>query len=94
MAVKRISCEEALPGLGGVKIGDFWSWAYSDVPNNTDRAVFSVWSLVKRGINGVYHAVCAKHLQDYLNEYVYRYNRRNAGQEQFKKLLLRSVRST
>ena len=52
------------------------------------------WSLVKRGINGVYHGVSAKHLQGYLNEYVYRYNRRNEGQEQFKELLLRSVRST
>lgn len=52
------------------------------------------WSLVKRGINGVYHAVSAKYLQGYLNEYVYRYNRRNEGQEQFKELLLRSVRST
>ncbi len=51
------------------------------------------WSLVKRGINGVYHAVSAKHLQGYLNKYVYRYNRRNRGQEQFKELLLRSVRS-
>lgn len=49
---------------------------------------------MKRGINGVYHAVSAKHLQGYLNEYVYRYNRRNKGQEQFKELLLRSVRST
>ncbi len=52
------------------------------------------WSLVKRGINGVYHAVSAKYLQGYLNEYAYRYNRRNEGQEQFKELLLRSVRTT
>jgi transposase len=31
------------------------------------------WSLVKRGIDGVYHAVSAKHLQGYLNEYAWRY---------------------
>ncbi len=31
------------------------------------------WSLLKRGIDGVYHAVSAKHLQGYLNEYAWRY---------------------
>jgi hypothetical protein len=35
------------------------------------------WSLVKRGIGGVYHSVSAKHLQDYLNEYAFRYNHRD-----------------
>jgi transposase len=51
------------------------------------------WSLMKRGINGVYHAVSAKHLQGYLNEYAYRYNHRGKNQEQFKKLLLRAALS-
>lgn len=45
---------------------------------------------MKRGINGVYHAVSAKHLQGYLNEYAFRYNHRDKSQEQFKKLLLRA----
>ena len=35
------------------------------------------WSLVKRGISGVYHSVSAKHLQSYLDEYSFRYNHRN-----------------
>jgi transposase len=35
------------------------------------------WSLVKRGIGGVYHSVSAKYLQQYLDEYAYRYNHRN-----------------
>ncbi len=35
------------------------------------------WSLVKRGISGVYHAVSPKYLQSYLNEYTFRYNHRN-----------------
>lgn len=49
------------------------------------------WSLMKRGINGVYHAVSAKHLQGYLNEYTFRYNHRSKAEVQFKKLLLRAA---
>jgi transposase-like protein len=49
------------------------------------------WSLVKRGIGGVYHAVSAKHLQGYLNEYAWRYNRRNDARAQFETLLLRAA---
>lgn len=49
------------------------------------------WSLVKRGIGGVYHSVSAKHLQGYLNEYAWRYNRRNEGQAMFEALLLRAA---
>jgi transposase len=49
------------------------------------------WSLMKRGINGVYHAVSAKHLQGYLNEYTFRYNHREKGENQFYKLLLRAA---
>lgn len=49
------------------------------------------WSLVKRGINGVYHSVSAKHLPGYLNEYAWRYNHRKDGQAQFAGLLLRSA---
>lgn len=35
------------------------------------------WSLLKRGINGVYHSVSKKHMQNYINEYVFRYNNRD-----------------
>jgi len=34
------------------------------------------WSILKRGISGVYHAVSPKYLQRYLDEYVFRYNHR------------------
>lgn len=50
------------------------------------------WSLVKRGIGGVYHSVSAKHLQGYLNEYVWRYNHRDDERAQFETLLLRASR--
>jgi transposase len=45
------------------------------------------WSLVKRGIGGVYHSVSKKYLQTYLDEYSYRYNRRSVGQPMFTSLL-------
>jgi transposase-like protein len=45
------------------------------------------WSLVKRGIGGVYHSVSRKYLPTYLDEYSFRYNRRTAGQPMFTSLL-------
>lgn len=36
------------------------------------------WSLTKNGIRGVYHNVSAKYLQNYLNEYAFRFNRRKS----------------
>lgn len=47
------------------------------------------WSLVKRGINGVYHAVSPKYLQNYLTEYSYRYNHRHDEQPMFISFLAR-----
>lgn len=60
-----------------------------DVHVNT---IEGFWSLVKRGIGGVYHAVSSKHLQGYLNEYSWRYNHRNRGRVMFETLLLRALR--
>lgn len=60
-----------------------------DIHTNT---IEGFWSLVKRGISGVYHAVSAKHLQGYLNEYAWRYNHRNRGRAMFETLLLRTLR--
>ena len=47
-----------------------------DVHTNT---IEGFWSLVKRGIGGVYHSVSQKYLQSYLDEYSFRYNRRDQG---------------
>lgn len=41
------------------------------------------WSLVKRGIDGVYHKVNREYLQNYLNEYAFRYNRRKDEKPMF-----------
>lgn len=53
------------------------------------NSVEGFWSLVKRGIGGVYHSVGQKYLQSYLDEYVFRYNRRDMGNHQFRALLER-----
>ena len=45
------------------------------------------WSLVKRGIDGCYHAVSPKYLQSYLNEYQFRYNHRLEEQPMFLSVL-------
>jgi len=47
------------------------------------------WSLVKSGIRGAYHGVSAKHLQAYLDEYVFRYNHRDSPAGMFWAMLSR-----
>jgi transposase len=61
-----------------------------DVHTNT---IEGFWSLVKRGLGGVYHSVSAKHLDGYLNEYAWRYNRRGEKDERslFAQFLLRAA---
>ncbi len=56
------------------------------------NSVEGLWSLIKRGIGGVYHSVSRKHLQSYLDEYCFRYNRRQMGNQQFKSILVRASR--
>jgi len=61
-------------------------YVMGDVHTNT---IEGFWSLVKRGIGGVYHSVSAKHLQSYLDEYSFRYNRRDSGNLIFLAILQR-----
>ena len=55
------------------------------------QTIDGFWSLVKRGIGGVYHSVSKKQLQGYLNEYAWRYNHRDDARAKFETLLLRSA---
>ncbi len=41
------------------------------------------WSLLKRGIGGVYHSVSEKYLQGYINEYGFRFNHRKDEKPMF-----------
>jgi transposase-like protein len=63
---------------------------YVDGDTHTNT-IEGFWSLVKRGIGGTHHAVSAKHLQGYLNEYVWRYNHRDDARSMFDLLLTRAA---
>jgi len=52
------------------------------------------WSLIKRGIGGTHHSVSQKFLQDYLNEYAFRYNRRNVPKPMVTQILERVCERT
>lgn len=49
------------------------------------------WSLLKRGIFGIYHFTSKKHLQLYVDEFVYRYNTRQTTENQRFNLLLSNL---
>jgi len=55
-------------------------YVVGDVHTNTIEGFFG---LVKNGIRGVYHSVSRKHLQGYMDEYAFRYNRRKSDQPMF-----------
>ena len=61
-------------------------WVHGDAHTNT---IEGFWSLLKRGIGGVYHSVSLKYLQSYLNEYSFRYNHRNDEVPMFQTMLSR-----
>ena len=64
-----------------------------DSTNNPDhmRWAHKAISNAKAFIAGTYHGIKGKHLQAYLDEYDYRYNRRNFQGEWFNRLLQAAV---
>jgi transposase len=55
------------------------------------QTIEGFWSTVQNGIRGVYHSVSKKYLQTYLDEYSFRYNRRDQGNLIFNAFLKRVV---
>jgi len=55
-------------------INHSYEYARGDIHTNT---IESFWAILKRGIIGQFHKVSKKYLQQYLDEFEYRYNRRN-----------------
>jgi transposase-like protein len=51
------------------------------------QTIEGFWSTVQNGIRGVYHSVSKKYLQTYLDEYSFRYNRRDQGNLIFTSIL-------
>lgn len=49
------------------------AFAIGDVHTNN---IESFWATLKRGILGIYHHVSVEYLQNYINEFCFRYNHR------------------
>lgn len=47
------------------------------------QTVEGFFGLFKNGVRGVYHAISTTYLQNYLDEYAFRYNRRDSSQPMF-----------
>ena len=62
----------------GVIRHDLKQYVKGDIHTNTIEGYFSI---LKRGINGVYQHVSKKHLQRYLHEFDFRYNTRKTDDE-------------
>ena len=55
------------------------------------NTIENFWSILKRGIVGIYHFVSKKHLARYLDEFTFRYNTRGFSEEERFNYLLSNV---
>jgi len=66
-------------------VAHFKQYVKDDVHTNN---IESVWSLLKRGINGVFHHISTKHLQAYLDEFSFRFSFRKDKGSMFDAVLM------
>jgi hypothetical protein len=64
-----------------------WEYVRGNIHTNT---IEWFWSLLKRGIIGIYHFTSKKHLQKYVDEFVFRYNTRDMPEWERFNLLLKN----
>lgn len=55
------------------------------------NGIESFWATLKRGVYGIYHQISFKYLQNYIDEFCFRYNHRNSNSI-YDRLLLQSIR--
>ena len=56
--------------------------------NTYTNNIEGFWSMLKSGIYGIYHFTSKKHIQDYIDEFVFRYNTRMMNEfNRFKNML-------
>lgn len=75
----------AYRGLGTIyvhEVVDHKSKEYVNDCGFTTNSIEGFWSLLKRGIIGIYHFTSRKHLQKYVDEFAFRYNTRLNGTAQ------------
>ena len=61
------------------------------VGDNYTNTIEGFWSILKRGIIGIYHLTSRKHLQRYVNEFAFRYNTRKISEKERFDLLLQNI---
>lgn len=61
------------------------------IGENHTNTIEGFWSIMKRGIVGVYHLTSRKHLQRYVNEFTFRYNTRKISEKERFDLLLQNT---
>jgi hypothetical protein len=62
-----------------------------EVTKTTLRWVHITISNAKRNLLGVYHTISRTHLQNYLNEFCYKLNRRYFGERLFDRLVIACI---
>ena len=64
-------------GFIHLKVDHTKEYAVGDVHSNS---IESFWAILKRGVYGIYHQVSVKYLQNYVDEFCFRYNNRDVKQ--------------